>query len=863
MSSGKNHKRYLALGCAVAFIIAFAMMIVILKVYHYAPFGTNSMAFADINNTQLDLYGYLKDILSGKNALGYSFSMYLGGDTMNVFSYSMASPLNLLVIFFDKSQFHTFFNILMALKIGFIASSMFFFLTKRFDERINKVFVYSLSFAYAYSQYVIAQTCNIFWLDGIFFLPLFLWGLYKVIRDKKPSFFTVTIAFSIIFNWYTGIINCIFCVFWFFLEVFWYRCEEGRIGVRKGIVIFFRTLMSGLSGVLISAVLFLPTMMAVRQGNRGTILWKYLSNTFNGNILTAFTNYTIGSVSTQSAISLYCGSIVIVGCFCFFVNKKIEKWKKRILGLFLGTVVLSFYWQPLTFLFSMLKYATSFWFRYGYIGIFTVIFIAANYYMYFCLDSLFETSSAVFVIIYSVSIFFFNKDASGYPLKLLYASVFFCLLFIMTVLLWRYAGKKQQKRCLSVMLVTVVCAELGYNAKILMPQYTIDDVEAYSAYTRDEETLIDNIKADDPGAYRITQTLTRNMAPGELTANYNESFGYGYWSISGYTNSPDDMQRNFFDKIGYRMNGENMYIVNTSILPVDSLLGIRYVLSNYSIMGLDKEDRYGVTNQKSVYRNPYAFPMAFLHYRSQDNYVLKKNISNPFEYQNMLYSELLGEKTDIFRGIDYSESIQKNGKSVSYKLSIPEGSYALYGNLPWENESNEEIIVEGKKLTPYAVWGSPSVFYIPNTSNKNTVSVEVTSETGVSIKEAQFYMLDLDALNKAREEIVADNIEDANIQNGHVRMEFDSKEGQEVFTSIPYNSAWTVTDNGKIIEPKKFADCLMVLPLSAGHHVIEMHYHVPGVKAGVVCMILGLILLIFMYIMERKRDSRRAKNNGK
>ena len=323
------------------------------------------------------------------------------------------------------------------------------------------------------------------------------------------------------------------------------------------------------------------------------------------------------------------------------------------------------------------------------------------------------------------------------------------------------------------------------------------------------------------------------------------------------------MQRNFFDKIGYRMNGENMYIVNTSILPVDSLLGIRYVLSNYSIMGLDKEDRYGVTNQKSVYRNPYAFPMVFLHDRRQDNYVQKKNISNPFEYQNMLYSELLGEKADIFRSIGYSESIQKDGKSVSYKLSIPEGSYALYGNLPWEIESNEEIIVEGKKLTPYAVWGSPSVFYIPNTSNKNTVSVEVTSETGVSIKEAQFYMLDLDALKKAREEIVADNIDDADIQNGHVRMEFDSKEGQEVFTSIPYNNAWTVTDNGKIIELEKFADCLMVLPLSEGHHVIEMHYHVPGVRSGVVCMILGLILLIFMYIMERKRDSRRAKDNGR
>lgn len=863
MTSGKKDGKYLAIGCLSAFIIAFVMIMTLFACGNYAPFGTKSMAFSDIDISQLDLYAYLKDVLSGKNSLGYSFSMYLGGDTMNVFSYSMASPLNLLIVFFDKSQLHTFFDIITALKIGFIASSMFYFLTRRFQSKLHRIFVYSLSISYAFSQYVIAQTCNIFWLDGVFFLPLILWGMYKLIRENKPIFFSATIALSILVNWYTGIINCIFCIFWFFLEMFWYRFEEVRIKIQKAFGIFLRTVVAGGSGVLISSILFLPTLMAVKQGNRGTVFWNFLSNTFNGNILTAFTNDTIGSLSTPTMVSLYCGSIVIVGCFCFFADKRVEKWKKRLLGLFLSVIVLSFYWQPLTFLFSMFKSATSFWFRFGYIGTFTVIFVAANYYLNFSLDTLFETSALTFVLIYSFSIFLFHKNSTGYSLKLLYASVFFCVLFAMALLCWRHYKKSARKAWLSVVVVALVCAELGYNAKVLMPQFTVQDIEPYISYTTKESKLIDAMKDNDASQYRITQTLTRNMTPGNLTANYNESFGYGYWSIAGYTNSPDDVQREFFDKAGYRINGENMYIVNTSILPIDSLLGVKYVLSDYEIAGLVKDAAYGETNQKSVYENPYAFPIVFLHNKNTEKNMEAQEAQNPFEYQNQLYASLTGKKTKLFRKVDYAEKTQEDGKKISYVLNVPKGEGALYGNLPWEAESNEVIYVDGEQITPYSRWLSPSVFYIPNSSGKEKVSVEVSSETGVSIKEAQFYMLDLDALKKAREEIVADNIEDADIQNGHVRMEFDSKEGQEVFTSIPYNSAWTVTDNGKTIEPEQFANCLMVLPLSEGHHVIEMHYHVPGVRAGVVCMILGLILIFFMYIMERKRDSRRAKDNGK
>ena len=46
------------------------------RLFHYAPFGSNSLASADANIQYLDFYAYLKDCMTGDNSLWYSFSRY-------------------------------------------------------------------------------------------------------------------------------------------------------------------------------------------------------------------------------------------------------------------------------------------------------------------------------------------------------------------------------------------------------------------------------------------------------------------------------------------------------------------------------------------------------------------------------------------------------------------------------------------------------------------------------------------------------------------------------------------------------------------------------------------------------------------
>lgn len=127
-------KKVLKSGPAIAFSASFLVSILIFAAFGYAPFGLKSVAGADANIQYLDLFAYLKDVLAGKNSVTYTMSALLGGDEVATFAYYLMSPLNLLVVFFQKSQLPIFYDILLALKLSLAASSMAIFLKQRFPK---------------------------------------------------------------------------------------------------------------------------------------------------------------------------------------------------------------------------------------------------------------------------------------------------------------------------------------------------------------------------------------------------------------------------------------------------------------------------------------------------------------------------------------------------------------------------------------------------------------------------------------------------------------------------------------------------------------------------------------------------------
>ena len=362
------------------------------------------------------------------------------------------------------------------------------------------------------------------------------------------------------------------------------------------------------------------------------------------------------------------------------------------------------------------------------------------------------------------------------------------------------------------------------------------------------------------------------------TANYNEAVAYGYWSVSEYASTVSDLQLNYLERSGYRNEASTMNIVNTSILGIDSLLGVRYVLSDYPINGLKLIDSLPTVGEKRAYENPFALPIAMI----GDHSLTEKENNprdgategsdsteeNPFEYQNMLYSELTGERTNLYIPLEYQmqngENAKKDGEKT-YLLSIPQGNYAIYGNLPWyyTGSGTPTLELNGSMEIEYNSWLSPSVFYIPTTTGETEARVTVKGNIYTAEGTEQFYALDLDLLGNVTEKIrTASAGVSAEIENGHLTVSATAAgDGERLILTVPRDAGWKILKNGESVQPYVWEGLFYVFELNEGSNTIEMNYHVPFVREGAVISLLALVILA-LYPDRRKSAKNAVQRDG-
>ena len=851
----KNDKYKTILNSIICFIIVLIMLMALLLIKEYAPFGNNSFAWMDGNIQYMDFFTYLKDVLDGKNSIAYTLSNMLGGSSVGVLGYYLSSPLNLILIFFDKASIPTFFNILVLLKLSIAGFTFSYYLQKRFENKIKPLYVIILSISYALMQYTIAQASNIMWLDGVYMLPLILLGVYKLVNNKSLKLLSVTVGLSIIFNWYTGGINCLFSIFWFIVEELLYNVENNKDikeRIKELLKDGLKYVVAMMIGVMISAILFLPNILILRQGRGNSFDWESLKNQFNGNIISVIQNYSLGAVSTQNALSIFCGTIPLIGCIQFFISKLHKLKNKIILGITLLIAILFCYWQPFCFIFSLLKMPLSYFFRYSYIVIFTFIFIAANYYKNIDKES--NKKIMLSACIFSFLLLLINYVKPVYADGQIYYTIFFVIVISAIITLYaKYKKRIKIKRGISVLLLFVVMVEMMYNAKFLMNKYNYAESDKFSSYQKEQQSQINELKEYDKSEYRISQTTTRNMSENNLTLNYNEALAFNYISSVSYTSTPNNNQLKFLSNLGYKTEGENTSIINTSIIGADALLGVKYMLSPYDIKGLERVESIKDVNGKYVYRNPYALDMSFVSKYSSFEEI---PYTNSFDYQNKLYSNLIGKNVEIYKKVDFEKIESDDAKSVKYDIKIPNGNYVLYGNLPWGEIANEIINVNNKYETAYACSMSPSVFYIPYEGN--TAFIEVNSETQISIFDEQFYILDLDVLEEVTKEINKNKTTEFNIENNEITCKVQGNKDENLILLVAYSDGMKVLRNNEQVEVNQIENCFLTIPLEKGENNIEIKYHIPGVKAGTIISLLGIIGLMTCIILEKiKRERRR------
>ena len=812
----------------LAFIIPSTIFTLIWNKCGIYPFGEISNMRADLDIQYADLYAYLQNVFRGEASLSYSFTKALGGSCIALFAYYLASPVNILLAVFNQEDMQMFVYIASVLKIGLCGLFQALFLKKRF-VKLKDFEVLVLSMCFAVSYYNINQVENLMWMDGVYMLPLILCGVWSFLENRRGGIFlAVTAAASILFNWYTAYMNCLFASIYFLFELLKKNGLDLKFILKK--TFWFACYM--LLGILLSSVLFLPNLYGLLRG-KGSAEENIFNFAVNGNLAHIMRGFVLGNDPGSNMLSLFCGSSILLLAVTgmVFLYKKAKK--EFVLSvLFLTLMFISLFLKPLENVWNGFRYATSYMYRFSYLQTWLLVYFAAVGLVNYARRqyTIFKVSAGC---ILSWIVLDYMVPFDGYFLYLTYLYV------ILMSLGWyvykTYSANIASAGCLLIWGVAVI--ELCVNGNAVCSKYA-GDAQFYVNYVSQQKQLIDTVKSmDRQEFYRMEQTVNREFSQNKNSAYFLESMAYDYHSFSHYTSTFDENVKKLGSSLGY---GENTTVsmYDEPILTSDSLLGIKYVLADAQYPQLNRKSDQ-IYNGKQIYENPYALPVGF---GVSESCMEAIDQGNHFEFQNALYSKLLGRDVQLYQPVQY-QVVSHGENEITYGADLTEGCI-LYGYAD-SGVGNLELFIDDQYRCRYQGWLSYRVFNIGETVGTHYVRFENFNGSEEQIQ-PWFYQLDLKLFQEVVEELKSSVFELETFEDGLVEGKYHAGEDGWVLLTIPSEKGWAGKVNGESVSLQSGANALMMVPVKSGENHIVLKYHVPFLKTGFIMTVLaGIVLTMF------------------
>ena len=404
------------------------------------------------------------------------------------------------------------------------------------------------------------------------------------------------------------------------------------------------------------------------------------------------------------------------------------------------------------------------------------------------------------------------------------------------------AAAKTRKTVLTAVLILVFLGEIAVNAYLLTDIYFNNESSKYVDYVENENRLIAQVRPQNGGLYRTEKTLNRDFSYTHDSFYSNESLAYNYPGIQHYSSSYENTTSQTLINLGYYRNIFPGFY-HDPLLGADSLLGVKYLLSEKQYDGYILRTDLEAYNEKSVYENAYALPLAF--YADESVLTVKSEGKNPFDYLNEIYSGILGEETKIYTVCD---SVKRAETAEGIKYTIP--SIAENSVLYIQVSNNDDgvdcnISIDGGEEKGYnGGWLNHNVIPIGNMGMEHTLSV---NRNDLDIK---FYFLDLNVLKKAADTVSKNEVYDLKIDKNNISF---TAAGAGVMLTVPYDEQWDVTVDGERIEAGKGADAFIFIPLeNSGEKHIVMKYHTKGLTTGIALSAASVAIIIFLFAIRKK-----------
>lgn len=786
-----------------AFFVPVLVLVVIFAQRGIFPFGEECFLRTDMYHQYAPFFSEFQYKLTHGGSLIYSWDIGMGVNFSALYAYYLASPMNWLVALCPRQFLIEFMTVLIVIKTGLSGLFFTWYLRKHTGTREFGSCFFGIF--YALSGYMAAYSWNIMWLDCILLFPVILFGLERLVKEKKGMVYCIALGLSILSNYYISIMICIFMVIYAAVLVILYPPKKGKEFAATADRF---TLYSLLAGGL-AAVVLLPEIYALQATASGNFDFpKTVSSYFS--IFDMIARH-IGNVQTEIGLdhwpNIYCGVAVLMLLLLYLGNKNIKIKEKAVYFSLLLFFYASFSVNVLNFIWHGFHYPNSLPCRQSFIYIALVLVMCYKAYL-----ELKNTpwkhivmafwGAAAFVILAEKLV----DNEEQFHFAVFYAAILFLALY--TGCIYLYHSRKWCRDGVLLAVLGLVFCESAVNMAV-----TSIPTTSRTAYVKDNEDtmlLADSIRSSV--FYRIEKGESRTK---------NDGAWMNFPSASLFSSVASAAMSDFFKSVGCE-SSTNAYSVKGSTPFIDALFATRYGIYPDQQPADGLKEQIGRQGSMWFYENKYTLPVGFVMPQDMEtNWVLDSG--NPANVQNDL-SSVLGVSNLLVPAEGVSE-----GKKLTFTADAS-GDYYVYVTNKKVEEVSAEIGERSLSFDNVDRGYFLELGYLP----KGQEVILQSQTDGNPAMQAEIWRFDPEAMEEIYQCLSKSPLELSSWMDTGLAGSINTPEGGTMFTSIPYDKGWKIWVDGTAVSGRPVFDAFLGVDLEPGEHKIRLSYEPQGLKTGAV-----------------------------
>lgn len=847
-------KRYLVL----AFFVPFLIMGVVFAINQFFPFGDKQFLVTDLWHQYYPFLSELQYKLQNGTSLLYDWGVGGGNNYLSLMAYYLASPLNFLTVFIPSEFLREAMEVFMIIKVG--CSGLFFAIFLKGVFKRNDFSIVFFSMLYALCAYTLGYYWCIIWFDTVALLPLVVYGTYSLVKHGRYKMYVITLALSLLTNYYIGFFVCIFTAL-----VFFGLCITQKLKLKE----FFKKLCSialfSFIGLGLSTILTIPAYIGLQHSYSAGSTFPKAEFPLNFINILSKLNTMIEPNTKEGLPNIFCGIICVLLIGVFLLSKKIPLRSKIVNLAICAFLLVSFNLTTLNYIWHGFHITNMLPYRYSFLLSFVLIVMAYRAFL------LLPTIRTLDIIVMGGigAMFIFFASISQEKDTALIGSCIFMAVYLLVLFLY-------QKRIFNIKLASslifaVIFVEMCINCYIGVKTVGSSTRSVYPADNKSMTPLVEQMK----------ETETEPFYRAELTSFFtlNDSTLYHFNGISEFSSTVNANITYYLEGLGLIGWGAgNRYSYAESSPFTSSILDIQYLFSrNKEVKDADNWTKIGQQDSCYLYQSNNPLSLGFMANSQAEFFTLDKE--NPFNTQNDLFKKTTGLSQDLFDPVDiihvghtnynvgrttygnyvYNpiDSTQKGTLKWNYEMPN-DGELFVYSYFS-SSPNNVKLNVACNEGTPTSYETKrPMILSVGKFKKGDLVSLSADMDAG-NQGSARIYaqMLNQDAWNTGYAQLSDELLNITDFDTTTIKGTIDAKQDGLLYTSISYEKGWTAYVDGVKTEITPIHNAVTAVPITKGTHEITFTYapegFIPAVIITIFCMALFLLIIFLQYYIKKKK----------